>query len=190
MRSRSRPTTRKSRCPRSASRLVLPRNRGMPRYAIAIALLMPLAVAAQSQPPREQPATILKPARVFDGDAIHEGWAVRVEGDRIQAVGPAASVTAPGATIVDLPGTTLVPGLIEGHSHVLLHPYNETSWNDQVLHEGLALRVARATNHLRATLMAGFTTIRDLGTEGAAYADAELKQAVDQGIVPGPRMLV
>jgi imidazolonepropionase-like amidohydrolase len=121
---------------------------------------------------------------------MHEGWAVRVRGDRIEAVGAAASVTGPAAATVDLPGTTLMPGLIEGHSHVLLHPYNETTWNDQVLHEGLALRVARATNHLRATLMAGFTTIRDLGTEGAAYADAELKQAVEQGIIPGPRMLV
>jgi imidazolonepropionase-like amidohydrolase len=121
---------------------------------------------------------------------MHEGWAVRVRGDRIEAAGAASSVTAAGATTIDLPGTTLLPGLIEGHSHVLLHPYNETTWNDQVLHEGLALRVARATNHLRATLMAGFTTIRDLGTEGAAYADAELKQAVDQGIIPGPRMLV
>jgi len=80
--------------------------------------------------------------------------------------------------------------MVEGHSHVLLHPYNETVWNDQVLHESLGLRIARATNHLRATLMAGFTTIRDLGTEGAGYADAELKQAVDQGIIPGPRMLV
>ena len=85
---------------------------------------------------------------------------------------------------------TLLPGLIEGHSHVLLHPYNETTWNDQVLKEPLGLRVARATNHLRATLMAGFTTIRDLGTEGAGYADVELKQAIEQGIIPGPRMLV
>ena len=83
-----------------------------------------------------------------------------------------------------------MPGLVEGHSHVLLHPYNETSWNDQVAHEGIALRAARAVNHLRATLMAGFTTIRDLGTEGAGYADVELKQAVNQGIIPGPRMLV
>ncbi len=82
-----------------------------------------------------------------------------------------------------------MPGLVEGHSHIMLHAYNETPWNDQVAHEGLALRVARAVNHLRATLMAGFTTIRDLGTEGAGYADVELKQAVNQGIMPGPRML-
>jgi imidazolonepropionase-like amidohydrolase len=133
---------------------------------------------------------VLKAARVFDGDASHEGWAVRVRGDRIEAAGPAAGIDATGAKVIDLPGTTLMPGLVEGHSHVLLHAYNETPWNDQVAHEGLALRAARAVNHLRATLMAGFTTIRDLGTEGAAYADVELKQAVNQGIVPGPRMLV
>jgi imidazolonepropionase-like amidohydrolase len=132
---------------------------------------------------------VLKPARVFDGETVHEGWAVRVRGDRIEAAGPAASLDAAGAKVIDLPGATLLPGLVEGHSHILLHAYNETPWNDQVLHEGLALRVARAVNHLRATLMAGFTTVRDLGTEGAAYADVELKQAVNQGIVPGPRVL-
>ena len=134
--------------------------------------------------------TVLKPARVFDGEAMHEGWVVRVKGGRIEAAGPAAVANVTGAKVVDLPGTTLMPGLVEGHSHVLLHPYNETPWNDQVAHEGLALRAARAVNHLRATLMAGFTTIRDLGTEGAGYADVELKQAVNQGIIPGPRMLV
>ena len=133
---------------------------------------------------------MLKAAHIFDGGAMHDAWAVRVKGDRIEAAGPGASIDSSGARIVDLGSATLMPGLVEGHSHVLLHAYSETVWNDQVAHEGLALRVARATNHLRATLMAGFTTIRDLGTEGAAYADVELKQAVNQGIIPGPRMLV
>jgi imidazolonepropionase-like amidohydrolase len=143
------------------------------------------------QPSRQaQAVTVLRPARVFDGESMHEGWAVRVRGDRIEAAGPAASVAAPGATTIDLAGATLLPGLVEGHSHVLLHPYDETPWTDQVLKEGIALRAARATNHLRNTLLAGFTTIRDLGTEGAGYADVELKQAVEQGIIPGPRMIV
>jgi len=132
---------------------------------------------------------VLKPARVFDGEALHENWAVRVKGDRIEAAGPAASVDSSGARTVELTGLTLLPGLVEGHSHILLHPYNETVWNDQVAHEGVALRAARAVNHLRATLMAGFTTTRDLGTEGAGYADVELKQAVNEGIIPGPRVL-
>lgn len=134
--------------------------------------------------------TVLRPARVFDGSTMHEGWAVRVQADRIEAAGPSASINAAGAKVVDLPGTTLMPGLVEGHSHVLLHPYNETVWNDQVLHEGLALRAARAVNHLRATLMAGFTTIRDLGSEGAGYADISLRQAINDGSMQGPLMFV
>jgi imidazolonepropionase-like amidohydrolase len=139
------------------------------------------------------PPTLLVPDRVWDAvdAAPHDGWAVLVRGDRIEAVGPRAQMTVPpDATTISLPGTTLLPGLIEGHSHLLLHPYNETSWNDQVLHEPLALRVARATNHARATLMAGFTSVRDLGTEGAGYADVGLRDAINQGIIPGPRMWV
>ncbi|MGE5245771.1 MAG: amidohydrolase family protein [Betaproteobacteria bacterium] len=154
--------------------------------AALMAALASLAASAQAP----ESVTVLRPARVFDGEILHEGWAVRVRGNRIDAVGPSASVAASGAKTIDLAGATLMPGLVEAHSHVLLHPYNETSWNDQVAHEGLALRAARAVNHLRDTLMAGFTTIRDLGTEGAGYADVELKQAVEQGIIPGPRMLV
>jgi imidazolonepropionase-like amidohydrolase len=164
----------------------------MMRTALCAALLCSQAVLAWQTGlgPEGQSSTVLRPVRVFDGTEIHEGWAVRVRGDRIEAAGPAAGVAVAGARIVDLPGTTLIPGLIEGHSHVLLHPYNETPWNDQVLHESLGLRTARAIDHLKATLAAGFTTIRDLGTEGAGYVDAELRDAVDQGIVPGPRMLV
>ena len=151
-------------------------------------LLFSAALLAAQTPP---PAVVLKPARVFDGEASHENWVVVVRGERIESAGPAADVRAPdSAKVLELPGATLLPGLIEAHSHVLLHPYNETTWNDQVAREPLALRVARATNHLRATLLAGFTTIRDLGTEGAGYADVGLKQAVEQGIIPGPRMLV
>jgi imidazolonepropionase-like amidohydrolase len=135
--------------------------------------------------------TLLKPARVFDGETMHENWVVLVRDERIDAAGPSTEMTAPpDAKIIDLPGLTLLPGLIDAHSHVLLHPYSETPWNDQVARESLGLRAARATNHLRSTLQAGFTTIRDLGTEGAAYLDVGLKQAVDQGIIPGPRMIV
>jgi imidazolonepropionase-like amidohydrolase len=139
------------------------------------------------------PPMLLVPDRVWDAisDAPHDGWVVLVRGDRIEAVGPRSEVNAPPeAKTISLPGTTLLPGLVEGHSHLLLHPYNETPWDDQVLHESEALRVARAVNHARATLMAGFTTVRDLGTEGAGYADVGLKQAINQGIIPGPRMQV
>jgi imidazolonepropionase-like amidohydrolase len=151
---------------------------------LLLLLLAPLALGAQG-------STLLVPQRVFDGTVVHEGWVVLVQKDMIADVGPAASVHAPaGATRIELPGMTLLPGLIDAHSHVFLHPYNETPWDDQVLHEPLALRVARATNHVRNTLLAGFTTIRDLGTEGAGDSDVGLKQAIEQGIIPGPRMLV
>lgn len=151
---------------------------------------------AQTQSPTPSPPAavyLLKPAHIFDGESaqLHDNWVVLVRGEKIEAVGPAAEVKAPpDAKTIDLPGLTLMPGLIEAHSHILLHPYSETVWNDQVAHEALSLRVARATNHLRAELMAGFTTLRDLGTEGAGYADVGLKQAVNQGIIPGPRLLV
>ena len=161
----------------------------MPRL-VAGALLVVTALLASAQTPPPPTVTVLRPGRVFDGEAMHEGWVVRVRAERIEAVGPADNLaTAPGARIVDLPGTTLTPGLIEGHSHLLLHAYSEMSWVEQVSREGFGLRVARATNHLRATLVAGFTTVRDLGTEGAGYADVGLKRAVDQGIIPGPRVL-
>ena len=134
---------------------------------------------------------MLQPDRVFDGEQMHAGWAVVVRGERIDMAGPLASMTVPaGARTIVLKGTTLMPGMIEGHSHLLLHPYNETTWENQVLREPLALRVARATNHARATLLAGITTVRDLGTEGAQYGDVGLRDAINQGIIPGPRMLV
>src|SRR5579884_71970 len=134
---------------------------------------------------------LLHPAQVFDGvnPTPHPGWSVLVDGDKIAAVGPTLPTPA-GAKVVELSGATLIPGMIEGHSHLFLHPYNETKWDDQVLHEPLALRTARAVVHARRTLEAGFTTERDLGTEGAGYADVGLKQAINQGIVPGPRLLV
>ena len=165
----------------------------MPAPRTLLVTLLPafltVALLAQRQAREGGAVTVLKPARVFDGEVSHEGWAVRVRGDRIESAGPTAGIDASSATVIDLPGVTLLPGLVEGHSHMFLHAYNETPWNDQVAHEGLALRTARAVNHLRATLLAGFTTVRDLGTEGAGYADAELKQAVAQGIIPGPRIL-
>jgi imidazolonepropionase-like amidohydrolase len=162
---------------------------------LTVLLLAASAFAGRRSDAQEQVARrmLLMPARVFDGVTArpHDGWVVLVRGEQIEAVGPRAQVRVPAdAVTVDLPGLTLLPGLIDAHSHLLLHPYNERSWDDQVLHEALALRVARATNHARATLLAGFTTLRDLGTEGAGYADVGLKQAIDQGIIPGPRLLV
>jgi len=164
----------------------------MRRRGLLALLVFPLVLSAQAASPKDA-LVLLRPAAVWDGvtDAPHTGWTVLVRGDKIAAVGSASEVGSPkGATVIDLPGTTLMPGLIEAHSHLLLHPYDEAAWNDQVLKEPLALRTARAVNHARNTLMAGWTMVRDLGTEGAGYADVGLKQSIDQGIIPGPRMLV
>ncbi len=164
-------------------------NRISPTRAVTFVTFgLLLSYAAQAQ---TAPATLLVPDRVFTATdhVAHAGWKVLVADGKIVAAGP--DVTAPaGAETLTLPGTTLLPGLIDMHVHLFLHPYNETSWNDQVTKEPLALRTARAVAHARVTLMAGFTTVRDLGTEGAGDADAGVKAAIQQGIVPGPRLFI
>ncbi|HEY2802005.1 MAG TPA: amidohydrolase family protein [Chthoniobacterales bacterium] len=155
---------------------------------LTVSLLMTSALSADPAPAT---TFLLRPAAVFDGQQLHQNWAVLVQGDHIAAAGPATQVAVPNdAKTIDLPDDTLIPGMIEGHSHLFLHPYNETPWNDQVTNESISFRTAEATAHARATLLAGFTTTRDLGTEGAGYGDVGLKKAIDAGIVPGPRMIV
>lgn len=150
--------------------------------------LSALTVVACAQ---SQSTYYLTADRVFDGETMHEGWAVVVEGNKIISVGPKEKITAPINSIkINYAGSTLLPGLIEAHSHLLLHPYNETPWDDQVMKETDAYRVIRATVHAKNTLLAGFTTVRDLGSEGAGYADVELKKAIKDGIIIGPRMIV
>jgi len=157
------------------------------------ALVLSGRVAGQAAGgPDSTKVTVLVPGAVWDGvaQAPERGWIVVVRGQRIEAVGPETRVKVPpGAERVALDGTTLLPGLIEGHSHLFLHPYNETLWDDQVLKEPLGLRIARAVAHAAATLRAGVTTERDLGTEGALDNDVQLRRAIEQGIVPGPRLI-
>ncbi|MGZ5488055.1 MAG: amidohydrolase family protein [Candidatus Aminicenantales bacterium] len=168
---------------------------------LGMGLVLSLASAApQRNVDRNSPGdaqspaiTLLKPARVFDAEdgKTHEGWVVLVKGDKIAAVGPSAQVAAPeGAKTIELAGATLLPGLMDIHSHIFLHPYNETLWNDQVLKEPLAYRTIEAVIHCERTLMAGFTLLRDLGTEGAGYADVSVQRAIREGLIPGPRLLV
>jgi imidazolonepropionase-like amidohydrolase len=155
------------------------------------AMAMGSAMATTAAPPKGD--VLLVPDRVWtaDGDAARTGWAVLVHDGVIAAVGPVDTVKAPAnAQRIALPGTTLTPGLIDLHSHLFLHPYNETLWNDQVLKEPQDYRTLEAAAHARATLMAGFTTLRDLGTEGAGFADVSIKRAIDEGMIPGPRMFV
>ncbi|GAB4091694.1 metal-dependent hydrolase family protein [Flaviaesturariibacter terrae] len=157
----------------------------MKPLALLLSLLLTQVAIAQSDS-----FYLLKPDRVFDGEEVHTDWVVLVHGERIENAGPMRYKLPANTRVIELPGATLLPGLIEGHSHLFLHPYNETSWNDQVLRESRAERTARAVAHARATLAAGFTTVRDLGTEGAGYDDAGLKRAIEKGVVPGPRMIV
>ena len=165
------------------------------RRPVASLLALFLAATASAQPlatGEPSPPIVLAPDAVWDGvaDAPRKGWVVVVRGNRIESVGRADSTrTTAGATRIALPGTTLIPGLIEGHSHLFLHPYNETLWDDQVLKEPYGYRMVEAVAHARATLAAGITTTRDLGTEGAWAGDVELKRAIEKGIVPGPRII-
>lgn len=175
--------------------MTLPLRAGRPRFGLASLLVLTLCAGllAQAQPAPPAASWLLKPARVFDSmsGSLQTGHVVLVTGNRIVAVGPASEVSSPaGGTVIDLPGTTLLPGLIDAHSHIYLHPYNETTWNDQVMKETLAYRTILAVRHCEATLMAGFTALRDLGTEGAEYADVAVQQAVNEGRIPGPRLQV
>jgi len=147
--------------------------------------LTPLAALAEA-------ALLLRPAQVWSaGEPVHVGWTVLVQGERILAVGPASAVHAPAdAEVIELPGATLLPGLMDLHSHLFLHPYNETRWDEQVLREPVPYRTLRAGVQARATLLAGFTTLRDLGTEGAEYADVALKRAIEERLIEGPRLFV
>jgi len=132
---------------------------------------------------------LLKPDRMFDGGQMHTSWVVFIKNNKIEEVGDMKFKLPAGTEIIELKGCTLLPGLIEGHSHLFLHPYNETSWDDQVLKESRAERTARAVEHAKATLMAGFTTVRDLGTEGSMYDDVGLKIAIEKNVVQGPRII-
>jgi imidazolonepropionase-like amidohydrolase len=162
---------------------------------LVLSLFTALAAPGQSQAAPQAPdprPVLITPDKVWTGDGpAHAGWSVLVAQGRIQAVGPLEKMTVPvDAERIALPGKTVIPGLIDLHSHVLLHPYNETTWDDQVIKEAPSYRVALAVRHAADTLQAGFTTLRDLGTEGADYADVGIKRAIEEGQVPGPRLLV
>jgi len=134
----------------------------------------------------------LKAEYVFSSNGeMKRGWGVLIEDGVIVQVDDFEKLSLDANTTVqDYPHHTLIPGLIEAHSHLFLHPYNETLWDDQVLRESQGRRIIRALNHAKSTLQAGFTTMRDLGTEGAGYADVEIRDAINAGEVIGPRLKV
>jgi len=134
--------------------------------------------------------TLISAKWLFNGTEMLEDQEVLIRGQRIISVGNNLDLPEGDIRRIDFPEGTLMPGMIEGHSHLLLHPYNETGWNNQVLKESYAERAIRGANHAKKTILAGFTTVRDLGSEGAGYVDVGLKESIEKGVIPGPRMIV
>jgi imidazolonepropionase-like amidohydrolase len=161
------------------------------KYLFKLAICLILYVSCFSpNKSMAQDVFYLTADRIFDGEKMWTGKAVLVKGNKIMAVVEKSSPIPSGAKVMDFKNATLLPGLIEGHAHLFLYPYNITDWDTQVLKETDALRTIRASVHAKNTLMAGFTSVRDLGTEGAGYADVSLKKAILDKIIEGPRMMV
>jgi len=159
---------------------------------LCAASVHPQAAPAPTAPPKR---IIIRAGRLIDGAAenVRADQGILVEGDRIVAVGPYSDVSgrASGADRIDLSGMTVLPGLIDNHTHVLLQgDITAADYDEQLLKESIPYRAIRATAAARTALLNGFTTIRDLETEGAMYADVDLKTAIARSVVPGPRMFV
>jgi imidazolonepropionase-like amidohydrolase len=169
----------------------------MLRVSLVFLLAYAHAASGQNPTPAALPTSyVIRAAHMIDGksDAVQSDVAIIVEGDRIVAVGPRSQIASripAGAQTVDLGGATILPGLIDNHTHVLLQgDITSADYDDQLLKESIPYRAIRATAAVRVALLNGFTTIRDLETEGAMYADVDLKTAITRGVIPGPRMFV
>ena len=169
----------------------------MRRLSLSLVLAFPLSATAQATEQTASPqAYVIRAAHLIDGrsDVVQNDVAIVVQGDRIVAVGrnaDIASKTPAGAQIIDLGGATILPGLIDNHTHVLLQgDITSADYDEQLLKESNPYRAIRATAAVRTALMNGFTTIRDLETEGAMYTDVDVKTAIARGVIPGPRMFV
>ncbi len=174
-------------------------GRSLARRACATLALMAAAVPAAAQaPPPAGPAddavTVIRAGTLIDGaNAPRRDQVIVIRGGRIASVGEAASAQLPpGASVVDLSRATVLPGLIDSHTHIFLQGQDpaEGGYDAQLLFHGLAYRAARATVAARRALEQGFTTLRDVETEGAGYGDVGIKEAIEKGYIPGPRMFV
>jgi imidazolonepropionase-like amidohydrolase len=153
------------------------------------------ASAQESSRPDPQAVTVIRAGVLIDGksDSPRHDQVIIVRGARIESVTDAASAKIPpGATVIDLSKATLLPGLIDSHTHIFLQGEDpaQGGYDANILNAPLALRAARATVAARRALEQGFTTLRDVETEGAGYGDVGIKQAIDQGYIPGPRLFV
>jgi imidazolonepropionase-like amidohydrolase len=165
--------------------------------ALAALVLGAAGVSSQTAPTSNSPPkrVLIRAGHLIDGlsDGPRGDQGIMVQGDRIVAVGAYAELASrsEGAEQIDLSAMTVLPGLIDDHTHVLLQgDVTAADYDEQLLKESIPYRTIRATAAARTALMNGFTTIRDLETEGAMYADVDLKTAIARGIVPGPRMFV
>jgi imidazolonepropionase-like amidohydrolase len=151
------------------------------------------SLAAQAPRPSVAPPTLIKAGRLIDGrgDTPRASVGILIDGDRIKAVGPLAQVQgqAKDARVIDLTQLTVLPGFIDTHTHLLLQgdPTAE-SYNEQLLYQSTAYRALLAGRNARIALEHGFTTLRDLETEGAMYADVDVKRAIERGVIPGPHI--
>src|SRR5256885_13237259 len=165
------------------------------RHSLLLVVSLAVGTGLAAQAPRATPPSpiLVKAGRLIDGrsDAPRGGVGILIEGDRITAVGPLAQVQtqAKGARVIDLSQMTVLPGFIDTHTHLLLQgdPTAE-SYNEQLLYQSTAYRAILAARNARIALEHGFTAIRDLETEGAMYADVDVKRAVDRGVIPGPHI--
>ncbi|MEP6635566.1 MAG: amidohydrolase family protein [Acidobacteriota bacterium] len=168
----------------------------MRRTLLSIVVVFSLV---QSITPQTKPAAksiLIKAGRLIDVRAgrVLENQGILVEGERIKTVGPLAEVirnTPSSALVIDLSRATVLPGLADTHTHILLQgDITAADYDDQLLKESIPYRTIRATVAVRTGLLNGFTVMRDLETEGAMYADVDVKQAINRGVIPGPRLFV
>src|SRR5438105_4894155 len=166
------------------------------RYMLAAISTIALVAASLAQAPAAPPpaVVVIRAGTLIDGksDQPRHDQVIIIRGDRIESVSDASSTKPPAATVIDLSKATVLPGLIDSHTHIFLQGEDpaQGGYDDNILKQGIALRAARATVSVRRALEQGFTTLRDVETEGAGYGDVEIKQAIEAGYVPGPRLFV